>query len=237
MIAVIPLLVILALSAASPLTTRQLSYQCHNRTVTIPQHCLDASNKYSYLLQKLHNLTRSTSPTQDLPQALSETIDMLQPVFSVLCADECLRLFVRCSQNDTETEAIKKLFYSQFCARAEDGTFCWVKFYQANFGGILLRSGYLYRLFQNCSTSTTSTCSTTCQQSFRDLKTSFGCCATNYFETPSSPSYNYYKKHLANCSVPVGTPCNSASALAGAAIVYLNVVLVIAAFLMTITIA
>ena len=234
MITVIPLLVILALSAASPLTTRQLSYQCCNRTITIPKHCLDASNKYSYLLQKLHNLTRSTSPTQDLPQALSETIDMLQPVFSVLCADECLRLFVRCPQNDTETEAIKKLFYSQFCARAEDGTFCRLKLDQANYGGILLRSGYLYRLFQNCSTAT---CSTTCQQSFRDLKTSFGCCATNYFETPSGPYNYYYKRYLANCSVPVGTPCNSASALAGTAIVYLNVVLVIAVLLMTITIA
>ena len=108
MIAVIPLLVILTLSAASPLTTRQLSSQCRNRTVTIPEHCLDASNQNSYLLQKLNNLTRSTSPTQDLPQALSETIDMLQSVFSVFCADECLQLSVGCTQNDTETEAIKK---------------------------------------------------------------------------------------------------------------------------------
>ena len=45
------------------------------------------------------------------------------------------------------------------------------------------------------------------------------------------------RHYLANCSVPIGTPCNSASALAGAAIVYLNVVLVIAVLLMTITIA
>ena len=236
MIAVIPLLVILALSAASPLTTRQLTYQCRNRNITIPKHCLDAFYQRNHLLQKLYNLTRSTFPTQDLPQALSETINMFQPAFSVLCADECLQLLVGCTQNDTETEAIKKAILFTTCARAEDGTICQVKFYQANYEAILLRSGYFHRL-QNCSRATTSTCSSTCQQSFRDLKTSFGCCATNYFETPSSPHNSYYKRYLANCSVPVGTPCNSASALAGTAIVYLNVMLVIAAFLMTITIA
>ena len=235
MIAVIPLLVILTLSAASPLTTHQLSSQCRNRTVAIPKHCSDAINQYSHLLQKLNNLTRSTSPTQDLPQALSETIDMLQSVFSVFCADECLQMFVRCSQNDNETEAMKKAILFTTCARAEDGTFCQVKLDQANYESTLLRSGYLYRLFQNCRTATTGTCSSTCQQYFRDLKSSFGCCATNYFETPSG-SYNiYYKNYLANCSVPVSTPCSSASALAGAAIVYLNVVLVIAVLLVTIS--
>ena len=56
-------------------------------------------------------------------------------------------------------------------------------------------------------------------------------------QSPSSPSYHYYKNYLANCSVPVGTTCNSASALAGVTIVYLNVVVAIAAFLMTNTIA
>ena len=235
MIAVIPLLVILALSAASPLTTRQLSSQCRNRNITIPKHCLDAFYQRNHLLQKLSNLTRSTSPTQDLPQALSETIDMLQPAFSVLCADECLQLFVGCTQNDTETEAIKKVILFTTCAQAEDGTFCQVKFDQATYENILLRSGYFHRLSQNCSTA--STCSSACQQSFRDLKTSFGCCATNYFETQSSPLKNYYKMNLANCSVPVGTTCNSASKAGGAAIVYLNVVLVIAVFLVTIAIA
>ena len=237
MIAVIPFLIILALSAASPLTTRQSSYQCHNRTVTIPKYCSDALNEYYHLLQKLYNLTRPSFPTQDLPQALSETTDMLQPVFSVFCTDECLQLLVGCSHNDTETEAIKKVILFTTCAQAEDGTFCQVKLYQANYEDILLRSGYIHRL-QNCSTSTT--CSSTCQQSFRDLKTSFGCCATNYFETPSGPYNSYYKRYLANCSVPVGTTCNSASepdGTGGAAIVYLNVVLVIAGFLITITIA
>ena len=234
MIAVIPLLVILTLSAASPLTTRQLSSQCPNRRITIPEHCSDAINQHNHLLQKLYNLTSRITPTQDLPRALSETIDMLQPVLSVFCTDECLDLYIGCSLNISK--AIKNSILFKTCAQAEDGIFCEVKLLQAIFS-----SRYFRRLAQNCSTSTT--CSSTCQQSFRDLKTTMGCCTTNYFETPSSPYNYYYKRYLANCSVPVGTPCNSASetdepdGTGGAAIVYLNVVLVIAAFLMTITIA
>ena len=222
--AVIPLLVLLALSAASPPTTRQLSSQCRNHDIPIPEHCSNAINQYLHLQQMLRNLT---SPTQD-PQALSEIIAMFQPVFSVVCIDECLEPFLGCFQDVTETIKNKTLFTT--CARAEDGTFCQVKMWLSHIT--------IDRLFLNCTTPSTGTCSSACQQSFRDLKTRVGCCATNYFETPSSHSYSiYYKTYLANCSVPVGTPCNSASALAGTAIVYLNVVLVIAVLLVTITIA
>ena len=228
MIAVIPLLVTLTLLAASPPTTCQLSSKCPNRSVTIPEHCSDAINQFNNLLLKVNNLTSRVTPTQDLPRALSETLAMFQPVFSVLCVDECLQLLVGCSQN--VTEAIKNATYFTTCARAEDGIFCQIKLWQVS-----LSPRYLYRLLQNCSTPIT--CSSACQQSFRDLKTRMGCCATNYFETPSSPSYYYYKHYLANCSVPVGTTCNSASGIGGTTIVYLNVLLVIAAFLMTITIA
>ena len=202
MIAVIPLLVTLTLLAASPLTTCQLSSKCPNRSVTIPEHCSDASNQFNNLLLKVNNLTSRITPTQDPPWALSETIAMFQPVFSVLCVDECLQLLVGCSQNITE--AIKNATFFTTCARAEDGIFCQIKQWQ-----VTLSSKYIHRLFQNCSTSIT--CSPACQQPFHDLKTRMGCCATNYYETPSSPYNYYYKRYLANCSVPVGTPCNSAS--------------------------
>ena len=228
MIAVIPLLVTLTLLAASPPTTCQLSSKCPNRSITIPKHCSDAINQFNNLLLKVNNLTSRITLTQDPPQALSETIAMFQPVFSVLCVDECLQLLVGCSQN--VTEAIKNATFFTTCAQAENGIFCQIKLWQ-----VTVSSGYLYRLFQNCSTS--NTCSSACQQSFRDLKTRMGCCATNYFETPSGPYNDFYKRYFANCSVPVGTTCNSASGIGGTTIVYLNVVLVIAAFLMTITIA
>ena len=161
---------------------------------------------------------------------------MFQSVLGVVCVGECLEPFMGCFR--TVTEASKNATLFSTCARAEDGTFCLVKMLEIrNIGSIVL----------NCSTFASSTfanCSSTCQQSFRNLKTRMGCCATNYFETPSSLFKNFfYDKYFANCGVPVGTPCNSASGTdepdgtGGAAIVYLNVVLVIAAFLMTIAIA
>ena len=223
--AVIPLLATLALSAASPLTTRQFlpSFQCRNHSIPTPQHCSNAINQYLHLSQRFVNLTTLTTPTQD-SQTLLDTIAMLQPVLRVVCVGECLEPFVGCTQTDTEASKNATLFTT--CARAEDGTFCLVKLWQE------IRSFFL---FQSCSTF--ANCSSTCQQSFRDLKTRMGCCATNYFETPSSPLKILYDTKLANCSVPVGTPCNSASKTGGATIVYLNVVLVIAVFLLTITIA
>ena len=151
---------------------------------------------------------------------------MFQPVLGVVCTGECLEPFVGCFR--TVTEAIKNETLFRICARAEDGTFCEVKLLQETESERSI-------LPQNCSTP--GTCSASCQQSFHDLKSRLGCCATNYYETSSSPYRYQYQTYLANCSVPVGTPCNSASALAGAAIVYLNVVLVIAVLLVTITIA
>ena len=223
MIAVIPLLATLALSAASPLTTRQFNFQCRNHSIPTPQHCSDAINRYLHLSQRFNNLTSPTTPTQD-PQALSETIAMFQPVLGVVCAGECLEPFVGCFR--TVTEAIKNETLFRICARAEDGTFCGVKLLQEN----EIISNLLP---QNCNIP--GTCSASCQQTFHDLKNRLGCCATNYYETSLSPYRYRYETTLANCSVPVGTPCNSASALAGAAIVYLNVVLVIAVLLVTIT--
>ena len=226
MIAVIPLLVTLVLSTASPLKTRQFGFHpCRNHSIPTPQHCSDAINRYQHLLQRFYNLTFLTTPTHD-PQALSETIAMFQSVLGVVCAGECLEPFVGCFRTVTEANKNETLFTT--CARAEDGTFCGVKLHQATYE----RSRHSSRL---CTTP--GMCSSACQQYFRDLKTRFGCCTTNYFKTPSSPLIGYYKRYLANCSVPIGTPCNSASALAGAAIVYLNVVLVIAVLLVTITIA
>ena len=145
MIAVIPLLVTLTLLAASPLTTCQLSSKCPNHSVTIPEHCSDASNQFNNLLLKVNNLTSRITPTQDPPRALSETIAMFQPAFSVLCVDECLQLLVGCSQNITE--AIKNATFFTTCARAEDGIFCQIKQWQ-----VTLSSKYIHRLFQNCST-------------------------------------------------------------------------------------
>ena len=231
MIAVILLLVTLALSTASPLTTRQFGFrQCRNHSIPIPtpQHCSDAINRYLHLSQRFVNFTIGVTPTQD-PQAFSETIAMFQSVLGVVCTGECLEPFVGCFRTVTEANKNETLFTT--CARAEDGTFCEAKLQQA----IYERSRHSNRLYQHCTTS--GMCSSACQQSYRDLKTRFGCCTTNYFETPSSPLIVYYKRYMANCSVPIGTPCNSASALAGAAIVYLNVVLVIAVLLVTITIA
>ena len=138
---------------------------------------------------------------------------MFQPVFSVVCIDECLEPFLGCFQDVNETIKNTTLFTTR--ARAEDDTFCQVKFLQSP----------ITRLFQNCTIAWYMQLSLSAVFSWPEN------------QSPSSPSYHYYKNYLANCSVPVGTTCNSASALAGAAIVYLNVVVAIAAFLMTTTIA
>ena len=183
MIAVIPLLVILALSTASPLTTRQFNFQCRNHSIPTPQHCSDAINQYLHLSQRFINLTSPTTPTQD-PQALSETIAMFQPVLGVVCTGECLEPFMGCFR--TVTKAIKNEMLFRICAQAEDGTFCEVKLLQETESERSI-------LPQNCSTP--GTCSASCQQSFRDLKSRLGCCATNYYETSSSP-YRYQYKTL-----------------------------------------
>ena len=127
--AVIPLVAILALSTASPLTTRQLTvFQCHNHSIPTPQHCSDAINRYLHLSQRFYNLTFRATPTQD-PQALSDIIAMFQPVLRVVCVGECLEPFVGCTQTDTKASKNATLFTT--CARAEDGTFCEVKLLQA----------------------------------------------------------------------------------------------------------
>ena len=138
MIAFIPLLTTIVLSAASPLTT----LQCRNHSILTPQHCSNATNRYLHLSQRFNNLTNTlTSPTHD-PQALSDTIAMFQPVLEVVCVGECLEPFVRCLR--TVTKASKNATLFTTCARVEDGTFCLVKMWQEikNIGHIVL----------NCST-------------------------------------------------------------------------------------
>ena len=209
----------LSLSIANPvavLSSRQIpNFQCVNSSVTLPVRCLDALNDYLRIV----NMTISGSNGQLTPADLSRLSGPLQTAFSVLCSSDCLDSYIRCAGN---SELVRNLTTQINCVRAGDGNYCPVKLLQEqakNPGAAFIPP--------DCAVVST-TCSSSCQQTYRQLRDDLGCCAATFFTNPSSP-LRPFGRNFATCDVSLGNPCS------GAAIIYLNLVLVLAMVLVAFT--
>ena len=118
-----------------------------------------------------------------------------------------------------EVEANRTL--TLFCTRHTDGTFCPVKLLEAANGDPILPT---------CARE--GGCDNTCQQSYRRLSSTLGCCGSSWFDNPfytASSGVSFFN----SCNVTLDGPCEPAS---GAGVLYLSMLLVIAASLLSIVI-
>ena len=199
----------LSLSIANPvLSGRQIppNFQCINPSVTLSPRCLNALNDYI-------RMANMSNPDLTPAEGFSRLAGLLQSALSVICSSDCLDSYIRCAGND---ELVRNLTAQVYCVRAGDGNYCPVKVLQEQArrpGAVLIPP--------SCITVSSTTCSSSCQQTYRQLRNDLGCCAATFFANPSSPSVSL-GRNFANCNVTLSNPCS------GAAIIYLNLALVLA---------
>ena len=212
MIFLVTIAATLSLSIANPvafLSSRQIvpNFQCVDPSVTLPARCLNALNDYI----RMANMTNNFRPT---PENLSRLSSLLQSALGVLCSSDCQDPYIRCLGN---SEATRRFTTQINCVRAEDGNFCPVKLLRAQAqrpGAVLISP--------NCAVLNATTCSSSCQQTYRQLRDDLGCCTATFFTHPLLPiSVQRLERNFATCGVSLGNPCS------GAATIYLNFVLVL----------
>ena len=199
-------LAVAALPTANPLAvySRQLTnfQQCGN----LPTRCLNAYRDY---IQAISSSSSSHQhPSDRVAHATQAWLD-------AQCSSECLGPYLRCAGI---TERVRNLTLQISCARAEDGNFCLPK--------------VIREVARGLSIIPPSTCTTTCSkftqcQSFhRQLQNGLGCCVATLFTNRLSPYYplQQVRRSFTACNAPIGNPCAPATA-AGAAIIYLNVMI------------
>lgn len=215
------LLVVIAatvvLSTANPLAPLLSVRQVPNcGGITIPMRCSQAINDYNQMLQQI-----AANPSSD---TIRRIVDAIGPFLNTLCSGDCLGPFLalyQCLNND----AARNTTVSLVCARQEDGTFCPVKVLQE-----LQRTPSV--LVPSCVTPTSTTCSSSCQQSYIETRNRLGCCASSWYANPLSPYFSTFGRNFVTCNVPLTNPCTPAS---GAATICLNFLLIVAVFLLSMT--
>ena len=115
------------------------------------------------------------------------------------------------------------------CTRHEDGDYCPVKALHELFELVHLRF--------TCNLGACSPVST-CQASYRAIRSRLGCCGRTYFDNPLNPFFTEYGKFFANCNASLrAAPCEPASLstsaeevpTSGVAVLCMNVLLFSAA--------
>ena len=216
----------LSLSIANPvvvLSSRQIpNIQCIDPSVILPTRCSDAINEY---IRMVANITNQGNLTP--AEALSRLSGLLQSTLGVLCSSECLDPYIRCIGNSSEQ--VRNLITQINCVRAEDGNYCPAKVLeeQAQRPGVVL-------IPSDCRAVSSTTCSSSCQQTYRQLRDDLGCCAATFFANPSSSLFSL-GRNFATCNVTLGNPCSGATCnvtlgnpCSGAATIYFHLVLALA---------
>ena len=103
-----------------------------------------------------------------------------------------------------------------YCTRHADGTFCPLKILEESTGTSPV---------PRCTTGLPNACNTTCQESYRRLSSRLGCCGGTWFAPLSS-----YERFFNSCNVTLEEQCAPAS---GAGVLYLSMLLVVAASLLS----
>ena len=161
--------------------------------------------------------------------------DTMSRLLDTLCSSQCLSSFVTyriCSRAGTnqlrQGELEVNFTLTLLCTRHEDGTFCPVKVLEAANGDPLLPA---------CARG--GGCDSTCQQSYRNLSSTLGCCGSTWFDNPFFPVFagNFGVPFFDSCNVTLDGPCEAASPTAGpasgAGVLYLSMLLVVAASLLS----
>ena len=197
---------------AAVLSSRQIvpNFQCVDPSITLPARCSDALNDFI----RMANITNNFRPT---PENLSRLARLLQSELGVLCSSECQDPFIRCAGN---TEQVRMLTTQINCVRAEDGNYCPVKLLQAQ-----AKRPRAVLIPPDCAVVTT-TCSSSCQQTYRQLRDDLGCCTATIFTHPLLLVHRF-ERNFATCGVSLGNPCS------GAAIICRSLVLVLAMVLLS----
>ena len=150
--------------------------------------------------------------------------DTVESLLNIFCSGDCLRSFVnyrRCVEDPLLRENAVNISLSFLCTRHTDGSFCPVKVLDTANGDPVLPA---------CARG--GQCNSTCQQTYRSLSTRLGCCGRSWFGQSSSnmPFFD-------SCNVTLDGPCEPASPTAGpvsgAGVLYLSMLLVAAASLLS----
>ena len=160
------------------------------------------------------------------------TRDTMSRLLDTLCSSQCLSSFVThriCTRLGTtllrQGELEVNYTLTLLCTRHADGTFCPVKVLEAANGDPLLPA---------CARG--GGCDSTCQQSYRNLSSTLGCCGSTWFDHPVFPADSGVP-FFDSCNVTLDGPCEPASPTAGlasgAGALYLSMLLVVAASLLS----
>ena len=189
----------------------------------------------------LEGITSTATPVT----TINRIADTIGPFLETFCKSDCLDPVLR-AYDCTNNNPMRNLTADLLCSQQENGTLCPVKVVQQLQRTSNSTTGTLGSLAPLCAAD--NTCSTSCQQSYIELRSKLGCCGANWYGTSSSP-YSTYGNFFAVCNVTLGNPCTSlvgpttsasqppttASQPSGAAGIYFNVLLVAAVFLLSMT--
>ena len=189
-----------ALSTANPLTALSIRQVPSCGGIVLPEHCYQAFNNSNIMSQ---NLTRD----------VNRLVDVVGTQLNTFCSGECLGPFLAISDclgnvadRDTATQLV--------CTRQEDGTFCLVKVEQE-----VLHTNDSQ--LPSCVTPTSTTCSSSCRQSYIETRDRLGCCASSWYANSLSP-FSSLERNFVICNVELTNPCTPAS---GAVTICLNFLL------------
>ena len=217
-VALVVIISALTISGVAPASECQMG--CSTLTVPTGQ-CLQAFTDVSQLASRMISNQRAfIGGFTDCDR------DTMNSLLNMFCSRDCLSSFVAyrlCTRNQAaNVEVNASLTFA--CTRHADGTFCPVKVLEAANGDPLLPT---------CSRR--GGCNSTCQQSYRSLSNTLGCCGSSWFVNPilgdsnGQPFFDF-------CNVTLDGPCEPASVpepASGAGVLYLSMLLVVAASLMS----
>lgn len=144
--------------------------------------------------------------------------NVTQTSLGVLCSSECLGPFLRCAV----TQSARDLILQVICARDDHENFCLSKVIREVARGLSI-------IPPPICISTCSEAHGQCPSFHRQLQNGLGCCVATLFTNRVSLFYSQQvQRSFAACNASLGNPCVPDTA-AGAAIVYLNVMLVLTA--------
>ena len=200
-----------ALSTANPLTAHSIRQLLSCGGIVIPEFCSQAINNSANIYTEI-----AKNPDPD-------TIDRLLGTFlNTFCSGECLGPFLAIRECQGHFD-VRNLTTQLSCVRQEDGTFCQVKVLQE----LQQNDG---ALVPTCVNSTSTTCSSTCRQSYIETRDRVGCCASSWYANSLSPYYSSIGRNFATCNVELTNPCTPAS---GAATICLKFLLLATVILLS----
>ena len=203
-----------ALSTANPLTALSIRQVPSCGGIVLPEHCSQAFNNFNNMSQRIVN-------TSD-PDSVNRLADTLGTLLNTFCGEECLGPVLALSEclfNVTGRNIVDQLV----CVRQEDGTFCEVKLLQE----VLQNGG---APVPSCVTPTSTTCSSTCHQSYIETRDRLGCCASSYYANSVSALTATFGRNFVTCNVQLTNPCTPAS---GAATICFNFLLLATVILLS----